>query len=48
MTDPAINTANHIDIYHTDGSASPNPGPGGYAVILNQHPIILGVNRAVK
>lgn len=31
-----------IDIYHTDGSASPNPGPGGYSVILNQHPVILG------
>lgn len=28
--------------YYTDGSASPNPGPGGYAVILNQKPVILG------
>ncbi len=31
-----------MDIYHTDGSASPNPGPGGYAVILNQHQVVLG------
>ena len=29
-------------IYHTDGSASPNPGPGGYAVILNKQPVALG------
>jgi ribonuclease HI len=28
--------------YHTDGSASPNPGPGGYAVILNKQPVALG------
>ncbi len=26
----------------TDGSASPNPGPGGYAVIENGKPIALG------
>ncbi len=26
----------------TDGSASPNPGPGGYAVIENGQPIALG------
>ncbi len=31
-----------MNIYHTDGSASPNPGPGGYAVILDQQPIVLG------
>jgi ribonuclease HI len=31
-----------INIYHTDGSASPNPGPGGYAVILNRQPVVLG------
>jgi ribonuclease HI len=29
-------------IYYTDGSASPNPGPGGYAVIRNKLPCILG------
>jgi len=28
--------------YYTDGSASPNPGPGGYAVILNGEPVVLG------
>jgi ribonuclease HI len=28
--------------YYTDGSASPNPGPGGYAVILDDKPVILG------
>lgn len=28
--------------YHTDGSASPNPGPGGYTVILNKEPVALG------
>ena len=29
-------------IYHTDGSASPNPGPGGFAVIKDMQPHILG------
>lgn len=28
--------------YYTDGSASPNPGPGGYAVIKNCQPYIVG------
>jgi ribonuclease HI len=28
--------------YYTDGSASPNPGPGGYAVISNGKPVALG------
>lgn len=28
--------------YYTDGSASPNPGPGGFAVILNDKPAVLG------
>jgi len=28
--------------YYTDGSASPNPGPGGYAVIMNGEPVVLG------
>lgn len=27
---------------YTDGSASPNPGPGGYAVIENKKPVRLG------
>ena len=31
-----------MNIYHTDGSASPNPGPGGYAVILDGQPAVLG------
>lgn len=31
-----------MNIYYTDGSASPNPGPGGYAVIKNGQPHILG------
>lgn len=29
-------------IYHTDGSASPNPGPGGFAVIKGMKPAVLG------
>jgi len=29
-------------VYYTDGSASPNPGPGGYAGIKNGVPHILG------
>lgn len=28
--------------YYTDGSASPNPGPGGYAVIKNGKPYMVG------
>jgi ribonuclease HI len=28
--------------FYTDGSASPNPGPGGYAVIENGKPVALG------
>jgi ribonuclease HI len=28
--------------YYTDGSASPNPGPGGFAVILDGQPVVLG------
>jgi ribonuclease HI len=30
----------------TDGSASPNPGPGGYAVILDGKPVALGRESA--
>lgn len=33
-------------VYYTDGSASPNPGPGGYAVIKNGRPHILGSEPA--
>ncbi len=29
-------------VFYTDGSASPNPGPGGYAVIENGRPVALG------
>ena len=29
-------------IYFTDGSASPNPGPGGFAVLLDGKPVVLG------
>jgi len=28
--------------YYTDGSASPNPGPGGFAVIRDDQPYIIG------
>ena len=28
--------------YYTDGSASPNPGPGGFAVIKDMQPVVLG------
>ncbi len=28
--------------YYTDGSAVPNPGPGGYAVIVDEKPVVLG------
>lgn len=31
--------------YYTDGSASPNPGPGGYAVILDGAPVALGKEK---
>ncbi|GAC1387128.1 MAG: ribonuclease HI [Candidatus Saccharimonadales bacterium] len=29
-------------IYYTDGSCEPNPGTGGFAVIKNMQPLILG------
>lgn len=29
-------------IFYTDGSCSPNPGPGGYAVISDGEPMALG------
>ena len=28
--------------YYTDGSASPNPGPGGFSVIREKQPYIIG------
>jgi ribonuclease HI len=31
-----------MNVYHTDGSASPNPGPGGFSVILGGKPVVLG------
>lgn len=31
-----------MKILYTDGSASPNPGPGGYAVIEDGQPVRLG------
>jgi ribonuclease HI len=31
-----------MQTYYTDGSASPNPGPGGFAVILDDQPLVLG------
>lgn len=31
-----------MTIYYTDGSASPNPGPGGFAVIKDMKPAVLG------
>lgn len=34
-----------MPIYHTDGSASPNPGPGGYAVVQNGQPVALGHDK---
>ena len=34
-----------MTIYYTDGSASPNPGPGGFAVIKDLKPHILGAEK---
>ena len=31
--------------FYTDGSASPNPGPGGYAVIVDDAPVALGSEK---
>lgn len=31
-----------MNIYFTDGSASPNPGPGGFSVIKNGMPHLVG------
>jgi ribonuclease HI len=35
-----------MQTYYTDGSASPNPGPGGFAVILDGQPVVLGSEPA--
>lgn len=32
--------------YYTDGSCSPNPGPGGFSVIKDMQPAILGGAKA--
>lgn len=32
-------------IFYTDGSCSPNPGPGGFAVIENRQPVALGADK---
>ena len=32
-------------IYYTDGSCSPNPGPGGFAVIKEMQPAVLGSEK---
>ena len=32
-------------IYYTDGSCSPNPGPGGFAVVSNGAPVVLGLEK---
>ncbi|MBC7459402.1 ribonuclease HI [Candidatus Saccharibacteria bacterium] len=31
-----------MTIYYTDGSCSPNPGPGGFAVIKDMQPCLMG------
>jgi len=32
-------------IFYTDGSCSPNPGPGGFAVIEHHMPVVLGSDK---
>lgn len=34
-----------MQIYFTDGSCSPNPGPGGFAVIQDRKPVVLGSEK---
>jgi len=34
-----------MTIYYTDGSCSPNPGPGGFAVISDKQPVALGHDK---
>lgn len=35
-----------MKVFYTDGSCSPNPGPGGWAVIENGQPIALGAEKS--
>jgi ribonuclease HI len=35
-----------MTIYYTDGSCSPNPGPGGFAVIKEMQPCFMGHEMA--
>ncbi len=35
-----------MNIYYTDGSCAPNPGAGGYAVILDNEPCALGWDKS--
>ena len=37
-----LESREEVDESISDGSASPNPGPGGYAVIENGQPVALG------
>lgn len=39
-------TIGEMITYYTDGSCSPNPGPGGFAVIKDMQPAVLGGDRA--
>lgn len=41
MAENATISSNMI-IYYTDGSCEPNPGAGGFAVIKNMEPAVLG------
>lgn len=34
-----------MKVLWTDGSASPNPGPGGFAVLENGKPVVLGSEK---
>ena len=34
-----------MKVLWTDGSASPNPGPGGFAVLENGRPVVLGAEK---
>ncbi len=34
-----------MKIFYTDGSCSPNPGPGGFAVICDGRPVVLGSEK---
>ena len=40
-------TIRHMLTYYTDGSASPNPGPGGFAVIRDLKPRVLGSEEGI-